>query len=278
MPLNNNFKFSCSAMPTINGHELKNIKPDADGAYEVVVGAVGCPTRNNVIYDTESLIQAMNEPSGRFNICLRDGNLSGEYGHPVIKTKDDLNRLMLIDEKYISHYFTKIWVDDKPIMLHGLEGYPIRAKVVPTGPYGETLKKQLEDPHHNTAFSIRSLCLPMQGNDNRYEYRRVQIVVTFDAVHAPGFEIASKRYVGGTESFSEVNVDYDDVKGAIDSNVTAGMESVTMANINDLNRIAGKKKFTMNGVDIGSNTTGNVSIMDTAGNIIHAASLMYRRK
>ena len=276
MSLPPNLHFSCSALTTNHGHEIHAAKPDENGAYDVVVGAVGCPTRKNVIYDTASLVEAMSDTSGRFNICLQDGNLAGEYGHPVIKTKDDINRLLNIDESKISHYFTKIWIDNEhPVTVGGMRGLLIRAKVKPTGPYGEILRKQLEDPNHNTSFSIRSLCLPMNGSNPKYEYRQVQVVVTFDAVHAPGFEVASKRYVPANESWSDFTVSQYDLEQCLDKAV--GMESAIMLNHHDIDRIRKPTQVLKCNDEIYQGTDGKLTLLDSQGCPIHAASLIYGR-
>lgn len=266
-------RFSCSSLPTINGHTLHAAKPDADGAYDVIVGAIGIPTRNNVIYDTTSLIKAMNDPSSRFNICLRDGNLAGEYGHPHVKTREDLDRLMEIDEKNISHYFTKIWVGED-VTVNGKTGSLLRAKVIPTGPYGNVLKQQLEDPHHNTSFSIRSLCVPMHNSNSQYEYRQVQVVVTFDAVFAPGFEVATKRYVPSTESFSEIKVDETSMIDAV--NKPRDSESSLMVSLEDIRRMYGSDKvFSCNSNQYRLAAKRN-QLYREDGRIVPAADLLYK--
>lgn len=275
MTLPQNLEFSCSALESNYGQKLHAVEPDETGAYEVVVGAFGCPTRNNVIYDPDSVVAAMSDPNARFNICLKDGNLAGEYGHPVIASKQDMPRLLRIDEHYISHYFTKIWIDKTtPLNIGGVQGYPIRAKVVPTGPYGEILRKQLEDPNHNTAFSIRSLCLPMNGPDCRFEYRKVQILVTFDAVSAPGYQVATKRYVKGTEDF-EMSVSRADLEHTLSS--MEGMESKLMINSEDIARVYHDRDYTVGGQLVARNITGRHSLVDGQGKIFDAASLLYRR-
>ena len=144
--MDNNLRFTCGEIGTVNGHTIKALTPDENGAYTVVVGALEIPTRNNVVYDSDSLIRAMSDPTSRFNICLKDGCLAGEYGHPVIKTSEDMSRLLMIDEHYISHYFQKIWVDETPVTIKGKQGYRIMAKVKPYGPYGAYLEKSLRDP------------------------------------------------------------------------------------------------------------------------------------
>jgi hypothetical protein len=283
MPLASNLKFSCATMPNANGHKIKGLTPDENGYYDVVLGCVGAPTRANVIYQPDSLISAMADPDSRFNICLKDGNLFGEWGHPVIKSNKDMDRLLQIDEHYISHQFGKIWVDEKPIVLHGIEGYPIRALVKPCGPYGDVLKRSLEDATINTAFSIRSLCMPDTGPNREYEYRRVQIVVTFDAVNAPGFEMATKRYNSvGMESFTERSVGFeteatrDELEAAINSH--AGMESSLMITDRDIKKFFNEKDYYFGNKIVGTSITGKTSLLKADNNIGSAAALMYRRK
>jgi hypothetical protein len=273
MPLPADLKFSCSALPTYNGHTVKVLEPDENGCYDVVLGCVGAPTRANVIYEPNSLIGAMADPSSRFNICLRDGNLFGEWGHPDIygdNGQQDIKRLLKIDESKQSHVFYKIWIDDVPINIHGAEAYPIRAKVKPMGPYGAYLEKSLRDPIANTAFSLRSLCMPEAGPDSKYEYRKIQLLVTFDAVGAPGYEIATKRYVGN-ESF-EVDVSRQQLNNVVHN--STGMESVMLAD-KDISRIYNEHSCRVNGTTV--TVAGKRSLLDANGNLIDSASLIYRR-
>ena len=272
MALPNSLKFSCATLPSANGYAIKGLTPDENGCYDVVLGCVGAPTRANVIYEPESLVGCMKDPESRFNICLRDGNLFGEWGHPVIKDRKDMDRLMQIDEHYISHVFTKIWIDEKPITIKGVEGYPIRAKVKPCGPYGEVLEKSLRDPNINTAFSIRSLCFPSSGPRRDCEYRKVQVVVTFDAVNAPGFEMATKRYnTPGMESF-EMQVNREELSRGIIA--IKGMESC-MITEQDLHRIFNEKEYKLNDEVVGTSISGKRSLA-VGSHSTSAAALMYR--
>lgn len=232
MPIPGNIKFCCGALPSINNKKINALKPDAEGFYEVTVAAIGTPTRAGVIYEPNSLIAAMNNPTSPFNIMLKDGNLTGEYGHPVINGKEDIPRLMRIDEQNVSHYFKKIWVDENSMMVDGMETYPVKALIKPTGPKGKILEQQLQDPTLNNAFSIRSLVQPMNVQ-GEYEYRKVLAVVTFDAVMAPGYTVASKRYTAGQEALVDTNV--DQLIKFVD--VTTGMESI-MISTDQLNKIA----------------------------------------
>ena len=274
MSLPVNLKFSCAALSTYNDHTVKALEPDENGCYPAVLGCVGAPTRAGVIYDPKSLIGAMSDPNSRFNICLRDGNLFGEWGHPDIysNNQEDIRRLLKIDESKQSHLFTKIWVDEEPVMMHGIPAYPIRALVKPCGPYGAYLEKSLRDPSINTSFSIRSLCTPGTGPDSKYEYRNVQLVVTFDAVGAPGYEIASKRYAAGNESFEEINVERKDLDRIVESH--AGMEDIMLTD-RDIGRIYHDTRVNV----CGQNTllTGEHSYFDANGKLRDCASIIYGR-
>ena len=267
------YRISISSFTLDKPISQKVCEPDERGFYEVVVGCLGIPTRNNVVYDPDSVIECMTDPTSRFNICLRDGNLLAEYSHPVIESKEDLNRLLRIDEHYVSHVFGKIWTDD-PIMIHGKEAIPIRALVKPCGPYGDVLEKSLRDPYINTAFSIRSLCLPSDGPDRSVEYRKVQMIITFDAVHAPGFDITSKRYVPSNESF-EYKVSVDDLKDAVQGHM--GMESTTMINDKDIEKMLEGHTFRMDGRLMGAVLNGKKSYRTVDGKYKSAAELLYRR-
>ena len=270
-------KFSCSTLPVINGHALKSCTPDENGCYEVIVGCIGVPTRNNVIYEPESVVEAMADVNSRFNICLRDGNLAGEYGHPRVQSKDDLERLLLIDEKLISHYFRKIWIGEKPIMISGQEAFPIRALVKPAGPYGKYLEESLRDPCINTAFSIRSICTPTSGPDSRYTYRSVQYLVTFDAVFAPGFEITSKRYaVGGNESL-EMDIAGSDLLNASRKNMVAGCEGINMLTDADVRKLKHEREYRIGDNLVGVRLMGSASMVNVDGNLVSVASLCYNR-
>ena len=271
-----NYCLHVGILDNLNGFQLKSIEPNERGFFPMVIGCLGVPTRGKIVYDIQSTIDAMKDVTTRFNICLRDGNLCGEYGHPVIEKKEDMPRLLRIDEHYKSHYFGGIWTDD-PITVNGQEAIPIRALVKPTGPYADTLERELRDPYHNTAFSIRTLCLPMDGPNPEYSYRKVQLVITFDAVHAPGFDITSKRYVSGQESFSELGIKLTDLENAI-TRQPMGMESLSMITDADIRRIKNDKQLTINGDLVATNIVGAKSIMDINGNLRSAASLVYGRR
>lgn len=270
-------KFNCGTLAEINGHQVKALKPDANGCYEVVLGCIGIPTRRNVIYDPDSLVRAMNDPESVFNICLRDGQLCGEYGHPDIDgSKESLRRLLVIREETVSHAFRRIWIDDEEIQTPHGTAHPIKAIIKPTGPYGKVLEEQLRDPVINNAFSIRSLCTPMPARGDIAEIRKVNVLVTFDAVNAPGYEIASKRYCRGTESL--MDIDPDMLNDIVRKSNKSGTESI-MVSPAQLSRLRydNPKQYRMNHRDIGCHRVG-LTIFGTDGVGYNLTDLMLKRR
>ena len=182
--------FSIQTMQVKDGKALRAMEPNKDGVYEnVPLGAIGIASRNAAFYEPQSVAQCMSSPNSAFYKKLIEGNLRGEWGHPLIKTREDLARVVHIDMSRVSHAITKIETressDGSFVIIYG--------DIKPTGPYGKDLDTSFKDPTINTSFSLRSLCskpTPM-GNVQK---KRMLSMVTFDAVDGPGYEIASKRY------------------------------------------------------------------------------------
>lgn len=184
-----------------NGRKLGAIRPDADGYYTIPLAVLGTPTDNRTYYEVEDFVAQLTSPESFINRCLTDGKLTGEYGHPMIMLLPEdkqLPRLMLIDEKEVSHHIKKIWTGDK------LEtgGRIIYGLIKPSGPYAEELRNNLDDSCINTSFSLRSIAHSrMEGNLTR---RRIKHLVTFDFVNAGGYNEASKRYSPSVESLVDM--------------------------------------------------------------------------
>ncbi len=194
-------QFSLSILKTKEGGTIKEIKPDKDGIYRgIPVMVFNKSSRNNVVYDTASIISAMNNPSMKFRMSLEEGNLRGEYGHPDIKdtTEEAKRRLLKIDEKLVSHAFVSMRTDQ----LKGGDTV-LYADLTPAGPYGKAFKEDMENSNINKSFSLRALCAKPEFI-NGITYKKVLVFVTFDYVNMPGYEKASTRFaVGATE-----NMDY----------------------------------------------------------------------
>jgi hypothetical protein len=201
-----NIIFSIQTLQTDGGGSLKSVKPSADGVYcDVPVAVIGLPSRNRAVYDLETTLAAMSDPSSRFYKNLAEGNLEGEWGHPKLPpvlTKEDkiaaIMRTLTIDRECVSHYFTKIRTQKASNGSHVV----VFADVVPFGPYGKYLQESFADAKRNTCFSLRSLTSDPTPLPNGCALKKMKMLVTFDAVDGPGFEMASKRYMPGTESYA----------------------------------------------------------------------------
>jgi hypothetical protein len=184
---------------------LKSIRPDKEGFYRnVPLMVIGKPSRNGILYDPTSTLHALSNDASRFVINLKEGNLEGEWGHPMVDTSTPsravLDRLCRIDRTLASHYISAIrtvQTDNGFIIVKG--------DVKPYGPYAQYLKDSMEDPNRNTAFSLRALTQDVE-NRGGITVRKVCLLVTFDAVDGPGFEEASKRYMSSTEALNQTYI------------------------------------------------------------------------
>lgn len=195
------FNFSIQTVRTTGVGKLAAMKPDKDGFYcGVPMTVLGIPSRNNMVYDPTSLVNAMTNPKSRFYQALRSGGLDGEYGHPDIVSlqgRSMLRRLAIIDPKLVSHCFRRVWCEKS----HDGQTWVVLADVKPTGPYGKYLDEVFQDENHDTCFSLRTLTTEPVIKDG-IGYKQVAMMVTYDYEPVPGFEAASKRYAIGMERFT----------------------------------------------------------------------------
>ena len=244
-----------------NGKKLGISRPDQDGYHTMPIAVLGVDSRNGTYYEISNFVDQMTSKDSRFNILLTDGNLYGEYGHPNLiglSPEAQLQRLLHIDEKQVSHHFKSVATG--AVLENG--GKLINGVVKPFGPYGNSLKDNLENPFMNTAFSLRSIAGARQdGNISR---RSVKKLVTFDAVTAGGYEAAAKRYSPSTEdlhSTESVTIDICNDNKLIRIS-EASMECFTDSELNDIfgakNVMVGNKRLTfINGTKTFIDTDGN---------------------
>lgn len=218
--------FVVDVLAVRNGRKLGAIRPDEDGYYTVPLAVLGTPTDNRTYYEVEDFVSQLTSKESFINKCLSDGKLFGEYGHPMIRSlaeDQQLPRLMVIDEKNVSHQIGKIWTGE--ILDNG--GRILYGHIKPTGPYGEDLQSSLDDPCINTSFSLRSIA--HSRDVNGLIRRRIKHLVTFDFVNAGGYAEASKRYSPGVESLLEI-----DLMGGRPCVTESAMEHLSETEINEI--------------------------------------------
>ncbi len=221
--MENKVVFSISTQLEMEGRQLQSVKPDKNGVYKgIPLTVIGVPSRNRVDYVKESVMNCITNAQGRFCANVTSGDMEGEWGHPLIKTKEDLPRLLYIDRTRLSHYFTNVYGVDT-----GAGGIIVYGDVVPFGPYGEYLKLAFEDPKRNASFSLRSAARVV-GQSGMNVRKEMLALVTFDAVDGPGFLKASKRFrdQGSATESLDVEVDKEGYTSAVESLQAVGQESI----------------------------------------------------
>ena len=181
--------YSVTVLSEIEGKKLTRMTPDSNGVYRgIPLGALGIPSRNKILYDVASVEAQIKGPS-MFHTKLTEGNLLGEYGHPVMvgNQNEKLVRLYTVDMTRVSHAILGLHITEQNgvTLLCG--------DIKPCGPYGKYLEDALSDPNRNVAFSLRSTTNKGVQRGGAIE-RKMKNLITFDAVEGPGFGEASKRY------------------------------------------------------------------------------------
>lgn len=235
-----NPQFNLQTITTTGAGTLKSMTPDKDGFYRgVPIAVMGMSSRNNVLYDVESMVKSMTNPNSRFYKAITGGGLTGEWGHPdlsALTPQQQMHRLMLVDPKSESHYFSRVYTEPTSDGKYTL----IRADVKPCGPFGEFLIEGFADKDCDVGFSLRSMTTNPVPGPGGIALKKVIAMITYDGVKVPGYEAASKRGAVGTESM-QITEEYlcslgldeiDDVDGGVAE--TIGFESITCQEVLDL--------------------------------------------
>lgn len=200
--------YSCTALSGTNKKGI--LKPDADGYYEVVLGALDMHNNSGQFYPFQSAKHAF-ESSGSLMRRIQNGALKGECGHPRklpgMSNRDFIGRVLDVYEPNVSHHIKEITlVRDKVKDKNGKYCIAIMGKVKPAGPRGPALAAALENPDENVSFSIRSLT---QDEITPSSWtKHIKTVVTFDWVNEPGMHVANKYSAPGLESMDLLAEDF----------------------------------------------------------------------
>lgn len=179
------------------------LKPDADGYYPVVLGALGVENSNGEIYVNTSIARATFEGNGTLMGRVARGTLKGEMAHPDPADSPNavmfLRRVRTIKEDRVSHHIRKIWLQE--IDYQGRKVLGIMGELKPVGPYGKILKEALDNKDENVCFSGRYFSnLSRQGG---VMCREIHTCVTWDWVSEPGIEMANKYASPSLESAND---------------------------------------------------------------------------
>lgn len=191
--------------------KIGSIKPDANGYYEMVLGAFDVHNSGGAFYPLEPFKNLLLSSSNLVR-RIKDRALRSEYGHPrkdSLTPAEFLARVLDIREQLTCNHIMSIDLDENRVIdketnkkIHAVVGL-----IYPSGPYGEVLTKQLQNPEESVSFSIRSI------TNDRYDstgtlIKEIKEVVTWDYVNEPGISYAKKGYSPALESHGTNDLDY----------------------------------------------------------------------
>lgn len=195
--------YICTALAGTNKAGI--LKPDEDGYYTVVLGALDVYNSSGAFYPFESAKQIFKESSSLMR-RIASGSLRGEYGHPKrlpgMSMRDFVSRILEIHEENVSHHIKEVTIDYNSVK--DASGKPVIAiigKVKPSGPMGPALKESLDNPEENVCFSIRSLTQDIRVGGTIH--KNLKTVVSWDYVNEPGLDVAKKWHSPSLESLTD---------------------------------------------------------------------------
>lgn len=226
----NSIKFACTSLAGVNKAGV--LKKDAQGYYEVVVGALNVYNSAGQYYVYEQA-KKLFEQSSQLMRRVSRGALRGEYGHPKFlpgMTNDQFaNRVMSIYEENVCCHFRDITIDfDRVKDAQGKPVIAIVAWVKPAGPNAAALQASLDNPNENVCFSIRAFTDDFR--EGGLVKRVLKTIVTWDYVNEPGIAVAEKFSAPSLESMSETTFSRGELERSLKIGGIAGVatESVML--------------------------------------------------
>lgn len=183
-----------------------DLKPDADGYYELVVGGLNSWNNTKSWYYVAEGARELFAPGSLVQRRVANGVFRAEVNHPKQKPGESdesfFNRMLDIDRDNVCAHFKKIWLDEDFGKNNPQYGNPqliaIMALVKPSLPKGAMLKESLDNPNENVCFSIRALSREAYVGGKRI--RVIEDLISIDFVNEGGILVASKWDSPATES------------------------------------------------------------------------------
>lgn len=207
------------------------LKPDANGYYNVILSTFNVFNRGGTYYDFDSSVSDLIKKSSTMRIRLNNQQLKGEYGHPKFKIGESemniLKRTLEIEETRVCMFIKEVTFSTSTKVTPET-GDPIiivRGLIKPTGPYGDTMKREMEDTDINSAWSLRGRFLPgiIQGRP----LKKVTDIITWDYVNSQGLPHADKLGSLTMEDDSEIYITPESLDPNEFANLITAMGSVT---------------------------------------------------
>lgn len=227
--------FSCTSLMGTNKAGV--LKPDENGYYTVVLGALDVYNSAGDFYPFESAKELFKESSSLMR-RIKNGACRAEYGHPKklpgMTDREFLSRILTIHEDKVCCHIKEVTMDYSNVK--GADGKPVIAvigKIKPSGPYGQILKEQLENKEENVCFSIRSLTKDVF--DGRVNRKNLMQVICWDYVNEPGISVANKYQSPALESVNDEDYTFtaEHFKSVLELQKCVGIES-SVVDVNDI--------------------------------------------
>lgn len=204
--------YQCTAYNGVN--KVGNLKKDASGYFEIVLGALNAYNAAGWYYSYEHA-KALFENSAELMRRISTARLRGETGHPRFQPGMTqlqwFSRVNDIYEPNCCVHIKKVWLDfeghkdenGQPIIL-------IMGLVKASGANSLWLEKQFENPDEDVCFSIRSFT-----EDKILAGRKTKMlkkIVTWDTVNEPGMSDACKYKTPSLEALGLSTVNQADLE------------------------------------------------------------------
>ncbi len=196
----------------------KKLEQDDKGYYKVILGAINAFNTSGDFYLADGVKDLIEDQSHSLSRRIKSGYLKGEVGHPVYEVgmskAQFFARNLRIDLPNVSHHIRELILTptNEPSGFPG-KGNTILVEgwVKPSGPKGDALKKALDDPDQNVAFSIRSFT--QDEVVNGVNTKKLLQIVTWDWVLEPGINTANKwdTLKKSTVSIESMDLEYIDI-------------------------------------------------------------------
>lgn len=186
----------------------KGVLKQLDGGYyEIILGAFGTQGNGGWFYNTESAMRYINQDK-EFMYMLTNGRLRSEWGHPVrehgMSDQDWFARIHTMYEPNCSAHIRAIRPSMNTVKdASGRFVTAIIGEVKPSGKAAGEFREQLENPHEDVNFSVRSFA----KRDFRTMHKHINKIITWDNVFDPGVKVASKY---STPSMESSRIDFED--------------------------------------------------------------------
>lgn len=200
----NSVRFTCTSLAGTN--KVGNLKTDANGYYELVLGALNVFNSAGQYYVFEQAKEMFLESSALMRRVQR-GVLRSECGHPKMlpgMTGDQFaHRCLSIYEDNICAHIKAVTLDmDRVKDENGRPVIAIIGWVKPSGLKAAALEGPLANPDENVCFSIRAF------TDDYVERgitkRILRNIITWDFVNEPGISVAEKFKAPALEMYDHV--------------------------------------------------------------------------